>query len=176
MALITCPHCGQSVSDSAPKCIHCGFELSVQPKNFYNLPLPRQIELENEFYSFHRDYALKSLKYVHLKTAKAVLIIICAFFPLSLGILCIILQLAFNEGGDDTNIPLIIGVVFFIVTGIQVLLGGIKIINCKKLKMKQLLIRAEFEAWLKEKHDISITWDFTNKEYYDYKIIKKGIK
>lgn len=31
MALINCPECGQSVSDSAETCIHCGFRLKKKP-------------------------------------------------------------------------------------------------------------------------------------------------
>ncbi|MBR5635797.1 MAG: zinc-ribbon domain-containing protein, partial [Pseudobutyrivibrio sp.] len=30
MALITCPECGQSVSDKASVCIHCGFPLAEE--------------------------------------------------------------------------------------------------------------------------------------------------
>lgn len=31
MPLINCPECGQSVSDSAEMCIHCGFPLKEKP-------------------------------------------------------------------------------------------------------------------------------------------------
>lgn len=33
MALINCPECGKQVSDSAEKCIHCGYPISGNPKS-----------------------------------------------------------------------------------------------------------------------------------------------
>ena len=30
MAMITCPHCGESVSDKATRCVHCGQTLEVE--------------------------------------------------------------------------------------------------------------------------------------------------
>lgn len=29
MALINCPECGKEISDSAEKCIHCGYEITM---------------------------------------------------------------------------------------------------------------------------------------------------
>ena len=31
MALIQCPNCGESVSEKATKCIHCGYVIKEEP-------------------------------------------------------------------------------------------------------------------------------------------------
>lgn len=32
MALIRCPECGKEISDKAPQCIHCGFQINNKIK------------------------------------------------------------------------------------------------------------------------------------------------
>ena len=75
MALISCPHCGKSISDSAVKCPYCGIdpkearEREEKAKLYHMLPLKEQKQLENEFYA--TDASAKKLKL----TSKVLLIV-----------------------------------------------------------------------------------------------------
>lgn len=40
MALITCPDCGNSVSDAAPACIHCGRPIASPPQPQFQTQIP----------------------------------------------------------------------------------------------------------------------------------------
>lgn len=66
MALITCPHCGKSVSDSALKCPHCGVnvkelrEEAQANKQYHLMPYGEQKALEGQFYA--TDGSAKRLK------------------------------------------------------------------------------------------------------------------
>lgn len=64
MALISCPQCGGQVSDSAEKCVHCGYNFELKrreeerakqeanrKKEFNSLPENEQNRLMNEFYA-----------------------------------------------------------------------------------------------------------------------------
>ncbi len=61
MALIKCPECGNSISDKAEKCPHCGlpaayFSSSDKPAN---PPAKQELDygnLQNILLSFDRDY------------------------------------------------------------------------------------------------------------------------
>ena len=57
MALIVCPHCGKSVSDTLSECIHCGKSLILkdekQEKRYEQLSSAEQNEL---FSQFSREY------------------------------------------------------------------------------------------------------------------------
>lgn len=64
MALIKCPHCGKSVSDTAEKCIHCGANLK-QPveekpansqKDYVSLNFAERKALKDEFYKLNPKY------------------------------------------------------------------------------------------------------------------------
>ncbi len=44
MAMIQCPQCGESISEKAPKCVHCGLTLTEEPKK---ICLECREELEN---------------------------------------------------------------------------------------------------------------------------------
>ena len=50
MALIKCPECGQSVSDKASVCIHCGYPLS-------SINTENSVKTRNETYSIFLKYA-----------------------------------------------------------------------------------------------------------------------
>ena len=45
MAMISCPECGNLVSDKAKVCVHCGFELEKE-KNILRVKTPNQPEVQ----------------------------------------------------------------------------------------------------------------------------------
>lgn len=62
MALIRCPECGNSISDRAEKCPHCGLPASYFPSLSKNTPHMKEAgldykNLQNVLISFERDHA-----------------------------------------------------------------------------------------------------------------------
>ena len=62
MALIRCPECGNSISDRAEKCPHCGLPASYFSPLSKNTPHMKEVELDyknlqNVLISFERDHA-----------------------------------------------------------------------------------------------------------------------
>lgn len=39
MSLIKCPECGKDISDTAPSCPHCGFQLNIKKETVNNIPI-----------------------------------------------------------------------------------------------------------------------------------------
>ena len=70
MALINCPHCGNKISDSAEKCVHCGKSAKGQGERktdetveqFALLSAERQKQLTTEFHTLFTDLAVRDKK------------------------------------------------------------------------------------------------------------------
>lgn len=68
MSLISCPHCGKQISDTAKNCIHCGKPLNEQPsepesnknvrENFNTLTQLEKSEIKEEFYNLYPKYRI----------------------------------------------------------------------------------------------------------------------
>ena len=63
MALITCPHCGNQVSDTVERCVHCGElikEKPPEPKNYADLSKAEKDALDSEFVREHSKYSVRN--------------------------------------------------------------------------------------------------------------------
>lgn len=69
MALIICPNCGKSISDTTEKCFHCGYNLRTQTvaptelQRFNKLTVSEQDKLRKEYYSKNPEYESYNKKY-----------------------------------------------------------------------------------------------------------------
>lgn len=62
MALITCPHCGNQVSDTVERCVHCGElikEKPPEPKRYADLSMAEKDSLDAEFERAHPEYSMR---------------------------------------------------------------------------------------------------------------------
>lgn len=175
MALITCPQCGQSVSDSAQTCIHCGYKLKKEPENFLNLPVEKQEKLKNEYSLSHSGQKLENFDEISAKFLWARLLLtptIMAILLLGVSFL-LIASLYYAD-----IIYIILSCISFLLCGVCIFLLMRSYAKYKATKEKQLIYHAEFEGWLKKNYNMSVNWDLKNKDYLEYERIKqnRGIK
>ncbi len=174
MALITCPNCGKSVSDSAKTCIHCGFKFEEKIMNFYALPHEKKAELKSAYImqngKIPQDYGAEHAAYMRKFKIYLILIILSAM-PLFGSFLA-----AFFEG----IILLTIGILPLVAMGIFTILL-IKTNKKHENVMQQMIKeRVDFEQWLNDNHNLKITWDWGSSAKYfaEYRQLKqkRGMK
>ena len=174
MALVTCPSCGKSISDSAKTCIHCGHKLQSAAENFYALPPVKQYELQREYSAtggiFPQDYSPLNKNY---RTKLTVCIVFMVWFVMPLGASFV---LAFTVD----IILMTIAAVPICLIGILGLLLSRTISKHKAAMEKMINDRTNFEKWLKDTHNLTITWEWgtSSQDYLKYKQLKqkRGIK
>ncbi len=169
MALITCPQCGQSVSDSAMTCIHCGCKLKKEPENFYALPPSKQLTLQREysatggilpqdFNTQHRTYSKKLKLYI--------VFLIWFIFPL-VG--------SFVAAFFADMLLLTISAIPLCIIGVLVLLLSKTVKKHNTTMMNMIQNRVHFEKWLNDTQNLNITWEWgSSSQYYlEYKKLKQ---
>lgn len=173
MPLIACPNCGKSISDSAQTCVHCGYKLKEEPKNFYALPLSNQEKLQSEYRlsggTFPQDYTKERRSYIK----KLKIIIWCMVYP-AFAVIGF-LSITFLLKAKFSAIAVIIAVILLSLCGILAI-PLIKTIKKHKADMQKMITdRVAFEKWLDNAHNITITWEWgTATQYYiDYKNLKQ---
>lgn len=77
MALITCPHCGNQVSDTVERCIHCGElikEKPPEPKRYADLSMAEKDSLDSEFERNHPGYSIRKVEKRRVRHGVAMLL------------------------------------------------------------------------------------------------------
>lgn len=100
MALITCPHCGKSVSDSVDICIHCGGSLHERPaveREFAALPAEEQKNLREEFEKAYPEYKDSDKKMKPMTKKVNVLAVIGVAFLVTGMVLDVVFFIVFPE-------------------------------------------------------------------------------
>lgn len=146
MALITCPHCGESVSDTALKCIHCGGILKdapPPPKEYRELSDAEKESLSSEFEHTYPEYAFLKLQKRNkmFEIARTVCIILFLVFWL-LGDLFTVFGFVSAEAYET------VGIVIYFVSGWSLILYIVFIIACRKERKKYLINYKIFVKWL----------------------------
>ena len=163
MAMIQCPHCGESVSDSALKCIHCGGilkEAPPPPKEYKELSYTEKEALSLEFEQNYPEYAFLKLQKRNktLEIARIVCIVLFFVFWL-LGDLFTVLGFVFSEAYET------IGLVIYFVSFWSLVLYIVFIIVCRKERKNYLLKYKIFVKWLLTSKQIicrRIQWHLSN--------------
>lgn len=157
MALIVCPHCGKSVSDTVNVCIHCGKSLILkeekQEKRYEQLSSAEQNELFTQFSRKYPEYVYPQGRERAAKKAKianaAWLIASIVCIPLIIvRILVATGTITFSTEGDDFMIPGI----FLAVAVVAILISGVIWIiyrqRAKKIMHRFLLFAKLYKSWL----------------------------
>ena len=123
MALITCPHCGKQVSDTATKCIHCGGKLKeapLEPKEYTELSFTEKEALDSEFERRYPEYAyLKFQKRNKMLTTAFLVFLIMYLLFMTLGIILFVNGMNTIQN-DKTHSPDILKTIF---TNPNIILG-----------------------------------------------------
>lgn len=169
MALVTCPHCGQTISSVAKICVHCGRSVEcetaceekkeIKKTNYDDLSVPEKSNLRKEFNTRFREYA----KYVDRTSFYKKLKIMSWVF---IGLAAVAAFIAYKL----MNIPLlVIAIVVFFTSEIYDVIYPWLIYADKK---KQLRILKRYVKWLNDEKGIiyNVTFSKENarfKKYYD---------
>lgn len=150
MALITCPHCGKSVSDSVATCIHCGGSLRDKPvpekeREFAALPLEEQKNLRNEFEQKYPAVA-ESDKSIEQQNKKRVILIT---IMLSIGLVGIIVCFIFSLLDMDTVALVAMGV-----TVVCTIVFFVFYFRANKYAAQRLTNLKRFQVWLKQEKNV----------------------
>ncbi len=158
MALISCPQCGGKVSDSAQKCVHCGYDFLKAKQEeektkekeheaavFNNLPEYEQKSILNEYYAKFPEEA-KSAKICKLyKWSGIIIVILFAVFFIAESV--IVPLICFSKINPTKGLTL---ATFFGLPGIVVcVLSVILRISKKKIDTMSCRNIKRFGKWLK---------------------------
>lgn len=171
MALIICPHCGKSVSDSTDKCIHCGRKLSesketeTKLKEFTNLPNDEKKKLREEFqkaYPTQKDWAAREEKLKKLRRISMICVIVSA-------VLTVIALLTAESLGSVAIMAIVVCVILFVASDAIDIACPFLI---RRNKKKSLVALKIFQRWLKDKKGIDYVVSFNAadakwKRYFD---------
>lgn len=178
MALITCPHCGKSVSDTALMCIHCGGRLKETPpvpKEYKDLSYAEKETLSLEFERKYPKYAFLKLQKSNkrLETAFIVCIILYLVFSvLSAVLMCFGFDVLLNDTSKNqdilqaifTNSNLVLGFVSFGISILVLVFLFIFAIRCRKERKKYLLHYKIFVKWLLTRKQIICRPEFPSRQ------------
>ena len=173
MALITCPKCGGSISDTAVKCVHCGADLSAIKKQeqtereYSTLPVEEKTKIRKEYDKIHPEYALQEKRQ---KNSTIGLLIVGVVFVLALALYLIfyvlrnfdVCDLPFNL----IYIPLGFAVLSFVV-------GAIFYFLIKNGRRRELFEQKKFVSWLKKEKNLTYNIILSEKDravYNSYKV------
>lgn len=171
MALIVCPCCGKNVSDTAEKCIHCGFDFRLQAKEseqsekreYTNLTEYERNRLKNEFDVSFSQFANINKNYEKTEKADKVLGVFTIFFGLSLIASLIIFRIV------KLNFESVIAYIVVIYTVFAFLFCAVKLIFWdlffyKKRKRNHLAYLKKYRNWLKDEKNIEYDLTLTKQE------------
>lgn len=159
MALINCPHCGKQVSDTAPKCVHCGnaLEKPVEKRtNFNSLSHTERQALKVEFWKLYPQYNLSETEENAYNT-------LTLFRTLSViaetvgWVLVVLAELFDNDFIGNTSLILII--VGFIATFALSIAIRIK---QKGNTRKKMLCEKKFWKWITKEKNMDYTVHFVS--------------
>ena len=178
MALIQCPHCGERVSDTALKCIHCGGilkETPPVPKEYKDLSYAEKEALSLEFERKYPQYAFLKLQKSNKKLETAYIVCILlflAFSVLSTVLMCFGFDVLLNDTSKNrdilqaifTNINLVLSIVFLVVGDLILVFFFIFFIRCRKERKKYLLHYKIFVKWLLTRKQILCRPEFPSRQ------------
>lgn len=153
MALITCPHCGKSVSDSVDICIHCGGSLHERPaveREFAALPAEEQKNLKEEFEKAYPEYKDSDKKMKPMTKKVNILVIFGVIFLVTGLVLCPVFFIVF-PGSWKGIVTLCVFVAAEVIVTIPARYYSSVEWKYKMKKSKQL------QAWLKREKNVNYT-------------------
>ena len=162
MALIQCPHCGERVSDTALKCIHCGGILKdapPPPKEYRELSDAEKEALSSEFERNYPEYAFLKLQKRNkmLETARTVSIILFLVFWL-LGDLFTVFGFVFAEAYET------VGIVIYFISFWSLVLCIVLVIVCRSERKNYFLNYKIFVKWLLKSKQIKLRPTFSSRK------------
>ncbi len=181
MALITCPKCGKQISDTAGKCIHCGYDLreskdgQTELKEYYKLPSAEQKALRAEFYKTDPAYAECDRRADKTKkkfSTFATLGVTFGSIAIIISIIVKILNAVSDKKFEDYNIVLVgIVVVIMVISFLMLMISSILMlvlrIKFRKHRYNQLIIEKRYQKWLRSEKAITYKVQFTEKQKRD---------
>ncbi len=173
MALITCPKCGKQISNTAEKCIHCGYNLhsssETQPelKQYYGLSAAEQKALRAEFYKTDTAYAecdRRAEKRGNLINISFYINVISDFVWISLIVIVRIYQAATNK---EATVFGVIAAIFLLLAAVSLIANCVLRFTFRKCRHNQLIIEKRFQKWLKVEKAISYKVQLTSEQKKD---------
>ena len=174
MAIVTCPKCGKSTSDTNETCFHCGSSLKPQPQvpvklqSFNRLSMADQTSLRNEFYKQNKkydDYLNHNSKVTWL--LRALKISIWVFLIGVLAISLLELVGVFVSGEWLMVIALVLACISILSFLIYM---GLRLLPYRKHRRNELIIQKKFQKWLRTEKAMEYLIAFTSKQKWDKKV------
>ena len=197
MALILCPYCKKTISDTAEICIHCGQPLrrapqaATQPvqaqpvrenvsaartesaeqntKNYEELPFEEKKQLRRQFNAKYPQYAKYDERDLFTKKSK---IFGWIFFVASLLVCILMIKLAFKYVGVDDKKATACIIVALVIFGAVNISDTVENIVRMKQRKKRLRVLKLYVKWLHDEKGVIYKVKFDKqyaglKQYYD---------
>ena len=170
MALIECPNCGKKFSDTAEKCIHCGFDFRLQTENeqikrqeYSSLTEYEQNQLKSEFDASFSQFAKINKNFDKTEKADKVLSAFTIIFGLGLIASLIIFRIIkLNFESVFAYIVVVFTVFSFLFCVIKLIVWDL--IIYKKRKRNHLAYLKKYRNWLNDEKHIEYDLALTKKE------------
>lgn len=179
MALITCPHCGNQVSDTVERCIHCGEPLLKEeakptPTDFHSLEKDNQNSIEKEFQKKYPSYVCFLAKQNSLKCRRKIKILNRISFIAGIIFFLFFILVStkvLDLNNDDTMLMIVMPIVLVVALVIFICMGFkiYYLVKSKKSICRYLLYEKLFQAWLLRAKNISMSVDFSDMSKKDMK-------
>lgn len=165
MAIIKCPHCGQTTTDTMSVCYHCGFNIkslnaSEESKKYYeSYSLDKQQAIFNEFIEQDDESARFENFKANLRIFQK-LVGILFWYDLFVAILVVALMVILNDSsGDGTlvwGICMIaaLALMFIIYLGLAIYIIGLRISGSYAKRLKKEVL--SFKKWLQKNKQLEI--------------------
>lgn len=197
MALILCPYCKKTISDTAEICIHCGQPLRRAPqaagqpaqaqpvrenvsaartesaeqktKNYEELPFEEKKKLRRQFNAKYPQYAKYDERDLFTKKSK---IFGWIFFVASLLVCILMIKLAFKYVGVDDKKATACIIVALVIFGAVNISDTVENIVRMKQRKKRLRVLKLYVKWLHDEKGVVYKVKFDKqyaglKQYYD---------
>ena len=197
MALILCPYCKKTISDTAEICIHCGQPLQRAPqaagqpaqaqpvrenvsaartetaeqntKNYEELPFEEKKKLRRQFNAKYPQYAKYDERDLFTKKSK---IFGWIFFVASLLVCILMIKLAFKYVGVDDKKATACIIVALVIFGAVNISDTVENIVRMKQRKKRLRVLKLYVKWLHDEKGVVYKVKFDKqyaglKQYYD---------
>lgn len=197
MALILCPYCKKTISDTAEICIHCGQPLrrapqaATQPvqaqpvrenvsasrtesaeqktKNYEDLSFEEKKRLRTQFNAEYPQYAQYDERDLFAKKSK---IFEWIFFVATLLVCLLMIKLSIKYSGVDDKKATACVIVFFVVFGAFCISDTVENIVRMKKRKKRLRVLKLYVKWLHDEKGLAYKVKFDKqyaglKQYYD---------
>lgn len=197
MALILCPYCKKTISDTAEICIHCGQPLRRAPqaagqpaqaqpvrenvsaartetaeqntKNYEELPFEEKKKLRRQFNAKYPQYAKYDERDLFTKKSK---IFGWIFFVASLLVCILMIKLAFKYAGVDDKKSTACIIVALVIFGAVNISDTVENIVRMKQRKKRLRVLKLYVKWLHDEKGVIYKVKFDKqyaglKQYYD---------